>query len=147
MHEQKIQVLQGTVSKLLRRGASSNLKKALGKIHPADIAHLFRYFEPEQQKKLLELVPDIDRAADVVSELEPEAWPALAQLLDKDYLIAIVHEMADDDSAVFIRSLPDDLAEEILGDMHDEQSEEVERLLGYDEDTAGGIMSTDVFFS
>ncbi len=54
--------------------------------------------------------------------------------------------MADDDSAVFIRSLPDDLAEEILGDMHDEQSEEVERLLGYDEDTAGGIMSTDVFF-
>ncbi len=145
MHEQKIQVLHGTVSKLLRRGAVTNLKKALGKIHPADIAHLFRYFELNDQKTLLELMPDVERAADVLSELEPETWPQLANLLNKDYLMAVLHEMADDDSAVFIRSLSDELAEEILSDLHDEQSEDVEKLLGYDEDTAGGIMSTDVF--
>ena len=145
MHEQKIQVLHGTVSKLLRRGAVTNLKKALGKIHPADIAHLFRYFELSDQKTLLELMPDVERAADVLSELEPETWPQLANLLNKDYLMAVLHEMADDDSAVFIRSLSDELAEEILSDLHDEQSEDVEKLLGYDEDTAGGIMSTDVF--
>lgn len=146
MHEQKMQVLQGTVRKLLRRGASSNLKKALGKIHPADIAHLFRYFELHEQKTLLDLVPEPELAADVMAELEPETWPKLAELLDKDYLISIVHEMADDDSAVFIRSLPKELAEEILTELHDDQSEDVEHLLGYDEDTAGGIMSTDVFF-
>ena len=146
MHEQKMQVLQGTVSKLLRRGATTNLKKALGKIHPADIAHLFRYFELYEQKTLLELIPDLDHAADVLAELEPETWPQLAVLLDKPYLVSIVHEMADDDSAVFIRSLPEELAEEILAELHDDQSEDVEHLLGYDEDTAGGIMSTDVFF-
>ncbi|PLX97747.1 MAG: magnesium transporter [Desulfuromonas sp.] len=145
MQEQKIQVLQGTVSKLLRRGANANLKKALGKIHPADIAHLFRYFEPLDQKTLLGLIPDLERAADVLSELEPEAWLQLAELLDKDFLISIVQEMADDDSAVLIRSLPEELAEEILAKMRDEQSVDVEHLLGYDEDTAGGIMSTDVF--
>ena len=145
MHEQKMQVLQGTVSKLLRRGAIINLKKALGKIHPADIAHLFRYFELDEQKTLLELTPDLDRAADVLAELEPESWPQLAALLDKNYLISIVHEMADDDSAVFLRSLPEELAEEILAELHDDQSEDVEHLLGYDEETAGGIMSTDVF--
>ena len=44
--------------------------------------------------------------------------------------------MADDDSAEFIRSLPEPLAEEILEALHDEQSEDVEHLLGYDEDTA-----------
>ncbi len=145
MHEQKIQVLQGTVSKLLRRGATPNLKKALGKIHPADIAHLFRYFELHEQKTLLGLITDLDRAADVMVELEPESWPDLVELLDKNFLISIVHEMADDDSAVFIRSLPEELAEEILQALHDDQSEDVEHLLGYDEDTAGGIMSTDVF--
>lgn len=145
MHEQKIQVLQGTVSKLLRRGATPNLKKALGKIHPADIADLFRHFELHEQKTLLCLIPDIDRAADVMVELEPESWPDLADQLDKDYLVSIVHEMADDDSAVFIRSLSEELAEEILAALHDEQSEDLEHLLGYDEDTAGGIMSTDVF--
>ena len=60
MHEQKMQVLQGTVSKLLRRGAAPNLRKALGKIHPADIAHLLRYFDLKDQKKLLGLVPDFN---------------------------------------------------------------------------------------
>ncbi|NOQ42549.1 MAG: magnesium transporter [Desulfuromusa sp.] len=146
MHEQKMQVLQGSVSKLLRRGATTNLKKALGKIHPADIAHLFRYFELYEQKVLLDLIPVPDQAADVMAELEPETWPQLAELLDKAYLISIVHEMADDDSAVFLRSLSAELADEILAELHDEQSDDVEHLLGYDEDTAGGIMSTDVFF-
>ena len=146
MHEQKMQVLQGSVSKLLRRGATTNLKKALGKIHPADIAHLFRHFELQEQKILLDLIPEPDQAADVMAELEPETWPQLAELLDKAYLISIVHEMADDDSAVFLRSLSAELADEILAELHDEQSEDVEHLLGYDEDTAGGIMSTDVFF-
>jgi len=145
MHEQKMQVLQATVSKLLRRGATSNLKKALAKIHTADIAHLFRYFELPEQKTLLELIPDLERVADVLAELEPESWPKLAELLDKNYLVSIVHEMADDDSAVFLRSLPSDLAEEILTGLHDDQSEDVEHLLGYDEETAGSIMSTDVF--
>jgi len=145
MHEQKIQVLHGTVSKLLRRGAVPHLKKALGKIHPADIAHLFRYFDLNQQKTLLELIQDTKHAAQVLAEMDPDSWPTLADMLDKEHLLSILHEMADDDSALFIRSLDDDLAENILGDLKDEQSEDVERLLGYDEDTAGGIMSTDVF--
>jgi len=145
MHEQKMQVLQGTVSKLLRRNATSNLKKALGKIHPADIAHLFRYFDLHDQKTLLELTPELTRVADVLAELEPDSWPEIAELLDINYLISIVHEMADDDSAVFIRSLPEELAEQILTELHDDQSEDVEHLLAYDEETAGSIMSTDVF--
>lgn len=145
MHEQKMQVLQGTVSKLLRRGAATNLKKALGKIHPADIAHLFRYFDPKDQTKLLGLIPERDQASDVFSELESDSQAKLAQLLEKDFLISLVQLMADDDSAELLRGLPEDFAEEILSALHRDQSDDVEQLLGYDEDTAGGIMSTDVF--
>lgn len=145
MQEQKMQVLQGTVKKLLRRSATSNLKKVFAKIHPADIAHLFRYFDLKEQMILLTLISDIDKAADVFAELESDSWAKLAELLDKDYLISLVQKMADDDSAEVIRNLPEDLAEEILDKLHGEQSEDVEQLLGYEEDTAGGIMSTDVF--
>ena len=144
MHEQKMQLLQGTVSKLLRRGATTNLKKALGKIHPADIAHLFRYFRLKDQKILLSLIPEKEQAADVLSEIESDAQLKLAEILDKDFLISIVQQMADDDGAELIRNLPEELAEEILDALHGDQSEDVEQLLGYDEDTAGGIMSTDV---
>jgi len=146
MHENKMRLLQESISKLLRRDATPNLRKALTKIHPADIAHIFRYFTIQEQKTLLSLIPDLERAADVLAELDPDSWPELAGLLDRDYLVSIVHQMADDDSALFIRSLPDDLAEDLLTEMHDDHSDDVERLLAYDEDTAGGIMSTDVFF-
>ncbi|MEA3545964.1 MAG: magnesium transporter [Thermodesulfobacteriota bacterium] len=146
MHEHKMKVLQGSIRKLLHRGAIPNLKNALGKIHPADIAHLFRYFEYYEQKMLIELVPELGRVADVMAELDADSVPGLAELLDKDYLTSIVREMANDDSAVFIRCLPDELAEEILTHLQDDLSDGTEVLLGYDEDSAGGIMSTDVFY-
>jgi magnesium transporter len=75
-------------------------------------------------------------------------WNLGAQLLvqlDIDTVISILHEMADDDSVELIRNLPDELADAILAAMKNEQSEELEQLLGYEEETAGGIMSTDVF--
>lgn len=145
MHDQGIQVLLGTVKKLLRRDATSNLTKVLTKIHHADIAHLLRYLDAKDQQFLFNLISDREKAADVLSELE---WNIGAQLLEQlniDVAIAILHEMADDDSVELIRNLPEDLADAILAAMKNEQSEELEQLLGYDEDTAGGIMSTDVF--
>jgi len=146
MHEQKMNVLRESIRKLLHRGATINLKNALGKIHPADIAHLFRYFEYHEQKILLELVPELDRVADIMAELEADSVPGLAELLNKDYLVSIVREMANDDSAVFIRCLPDELADEILSQLHDDSTDGTEELLRYAEDSAGGIMSTDVFY-
>ncbi len=145
MHENKMKVLRDSVRKLLHRGATTNLKNALRKTHPSDIAHLFRYFEFHEQKSLLDMVPEIERVADILAELEADSVPGLAVLLDKDYLVTIVREMANDDSAEFIRCLPDELAEDILSQLQDDHEDGTEELLGYDEDTAGGIMSTDVF--
>jgi len=146
MHEQKMKVLRDSVRKLLHRSATANLKNALSKIHPADIAHLFRFFEFDEQRILLELVGEIDRVADVMAELEADSVPDLAVLLDKRFLVSIVRQMANDDSADFIRCLPDDLADSILAQLQDDIDDGTEELLGYAEDTAGGIMSTDVFY-
>ncbi len=146
MHEQKMKVLHDSVRKLLHRSATSNLKNALSKIHPADIAHLFRFFEFHEQITLLDCVPELDRVADIMAELEADSVPGIAVLLDRDYLVKIVRTMANDDSAEFIRCLPDDLADEILAQLQDDIDDGTEELLGYDEDTAGGIMSTDVFY-
>jgi magnesium transporter len=145
MQEQRMQILLGSVRKLLRRGATSHLRKALAKIHPADIAHIFRYLDLKDQTHLLSLITDKSRAADVLSELDWSEGAHLLEKIDRDTIIAILQEMADDDSVELLRNMPDDLAEEILAAMQSEHSEEIEQLLGYDEDTAGGIMSTDVF--
>ncbi len=53
--------------------------------------------------------------------------------------------MPYDDAVDIIRNMPEELAEEILGSMQEEHSEEIEELLRYEEDTAGGIMATEIF--
>lgn len=145
MQEQRIQVLLGTVKKLLRRGANTHLKKALSKIHPADIAHLFRYLDLKEQTQLFGLIPDRAQAAEVLAELDWSDGAQLLEKIDRETIIAVLHEMADDDSVELLRNMPDELAEGILAELKAEHSEEIEQLLGYAEDTAGGIMSTDVF--
>ncbi len=145
MQEQRMQVLLGTVKKLLRRGANTHLSKALAKIHPADIAHLFRFLDLKDQTLLFGLISDKARAADVLSELDWSSGAQLLEKIDRETIITVLQEMADDDSVELLRNMPDEFAEEILAAMQSEHSEDIEQLLGYDEDTAGGIMSTDVF--
>lgn len=143
--DQKLQMLLDTVRKLIRRGAYPNLTKVVAKSHPADVAHLFRYLDLKEQRILFNLIDDTETAAYVLSELEPATGAQLLEQIDKETITAVLQEMPYDDAVEIIRDMPEELAAEILGIMQDEHSEEIEQLLQYEEDTAGGIMSTDVF--
>ena len=143
--DQKLQILLDTVRKLIRRGASPNLTKVIGKSHPADIAHLFRYLDPKEQKILFNLIEDPETAAYVLSEVDHASGALLLEQIDKETITEVLQEMPYDDAVDIIRNMPEELAEEILTIMQDEDSEEIEQLLLYDEDTAGGIMSTEIF--
>ncbi|HXV20156.1 MAG TPA: magnesium transporter [Desulfuromonadales bacterium] len=143
--DQKLQMLLDTVRKLIRRGAYPNLTKVVAKSHPADVAHLFRYLDLKEQRILFNLIDDTETAAYVLSELDPATGAQLLEQIDKETITAVLQEMPYDDAVEIIRDMPEELAAEILGIMQDEHSEEIEQLLQYEEDTAGGIMSTEVF--
>lgn len=143
--EQKLQRLLETVRRLLRRGAYPNLSKLVCKIHPADIAHLFRYLEQKEQRLLFNLISDPEVAGYVLAELDHAVSAQLLEQLNKQQILVILQNMPTDDAADIIQNLPEDLAAEILSLMKDEDSEEIEELLQYDEDTAGGIMSSETF--
>ncbi|HEY7745833.1 MAG TPA: magnesium transporter [Desulfuromonadales bacterium] len=143
--DQKLQILLETVRKLIRRGAYPNLTKVVAKSHPADVAHLFRYLDLKEQRILFNLIEDTETAAYVLSELEPATGAQLLEQIDKETITAVLQEMPYDDAVEIIRDMPEELAAEILGIMQDEHSEEIEQLLQYEEDTAGGIMATEVF--
>jgi magnesium transporter len=143
--DQKLQMLLDTVRKLIRRGAYPNLTKVVAKSHPADVAHLFRYLDLKEQRILFNLIDDTETAAYVLSELDHATGAQLLEQLDKETITAVLQEMPYDDAVEIIRDMPEELAQEILGIMQDEHSEEIEQLLQYEEDTAGGIMSTEVF--
>jgi magnesium transporter len=117
----------------------------LDKIHPADIAHLFRYLDLKDQKVLYNLISDTEVAATVLSELDPGTGAQLLEHLDKETVTEVLQEMPSDDAVEIIRGLPEELAEEILQTLQEEDSSEIEKLLEYEEDTAGAIMATETF--
>jgi magnesium transporter len=143
--DQKLQMLLDTVKKLIRRGAFPHLTKVIVKSHPADIAHIFRYLDLKDQRTLFNLIENPETAAYVLSELDHGTGAQLLEQIDKQTITEVLQEMPYDDAVDIIRNMPEELAEEILGIMQDKDSDEIEQLLLYDEDTAGGIMSTEIF--
>ncbi|PNU19846.1 magnesium transporter [Geothermobacter hydrogeniphilus] len=143
--EPKLQRLLETIRRLLRRGATQNISRLLGKIHPADIAHLYRYLDPKEQQELFNLIREPEVAGEVLAELDHAFSARLLEQLTGVQISIILQNMPYDDAADIVQNLPEDLAAEVLNLMKDEDSEEIEGLLQYEEDSAGGIMSTEIF--
>jgi magnesium transporter len=146
MHTKKFDITLRSVKRLLDRKANLNILNILEKTHPADIAHLFRHLSEDEKKKLFIIVrANETMAAEVVSEMGEPLWEELIRDLDPKETSEIVQEMDSDDAADLLGILEEDKAREILHLMEDTQSStEVEKLLNYDEDTAGGIMNPQV---
>jgi magnesium transporter len=143
MTERGYELLQGTVERLLRRNATVSLIKILNKSHPADIAYLLKLLSERHARTIFELLPDIETAGDVLSEMEEGFRPTFLQTLDVDRLVEILSAMPGDDTAAVMADLPEPLREQVLTKMTDEETEEVSELLSYPEETAGRIMTTE----
>lgn len=147
MEVQKSRVLAGSLRKLLRRNARGHVLNLLGKLHPGDIANLFQELTAREQFSAFEaLITEKRRiAAEVVNELGPERGLHLLLALTPQQMAKVLQELETDDRAVLIAGLPPDVAESVLEHMRVEQSVEVQGLLQYPEETAGRIMTPNVF--
>jgi magnesium transporter len=143
--EKRQRVLVDTALRLIRRGATANIKKILGKTHPADIAAVFQSLVRHDQKYLFDLIETDAGRAEVLSELKPDVYVPLLGCYEPAALVPILHEVASDDLADVLGNLPEEFAQAILQKMEKSSSEEVEELMRYGDDTAGGIMSPDFF--
>jgi len=116
---------------------------ALPELHPADIADVIERAPHEDRERLFNLLPD-DIKPDVLAELESAAGSEVIESLTNLELSDIVEEMAPDDAADVLADLDEERSEKVLELMEEEESADVRKLMTYDEDTAGGIMTTDV---
>ena len=139
-------VLLDTLRRLHRRGAVENITKLIRKTHPADLAWVFRSLPPDEQKDIFEIIARTDLVSDFLSELDTSIMVELVSGLSPEFTARIVSRMASDDAADLLEALPEDLAREIRDHMEREEREEVEELLKYDPETAGGIMSPDFMY-
>ena len=136
-------ILVDSVKRLLRRGAISHLGKIVNKTHGADLSVLFRSLSLAQQRKLFDMITDVEQKGIMFSELEEDIFQDLIEDMPVEAIVEILESMPADDVADIIGRLPEDRSQDILDKMKKAESEEVEDLLRYDDDTAGGIMVPD----
>jgi magnesium transporter len=136
-------VLLDTVRRLNRRGAVAHLLKLLQKRHPADMAWVFRHLTPEERDKVFNIIAQTEMVGEFLSEVDDSIMLDLVQDLTPKYMVAVISEMASDDVADLLEALPEEKANEIRQLMVKEDREEVDELLQYHPETAGGLMSPD----
>ncbi len=123
------------------RTVSSRSK--LGQMRPADLADLIEDLSGREQEALLELLePEV--AADVLEEMESPELVALFRGLDADKAADYLELMEPDEGAEVLRELSDDHRESVLSEMSEEASDNLRLIASYDDESAGGIMNTDM---
>ena len=145
--QRRIDVVLDSVKRLLRIGATANLLNLLQKQHPADLAQVFgALLETERHSVFSLLVERSPRLAmETVSEMGPEEGAKLLTGRSAEEVAKLLQELPSDDAAALIDYLPEELQTEVLELMRRRESQEVESLLEYGEQTAGRIMNPQVF--
>ncbi|NOR11195.1 MAG: magnesium transporter [Desulfovibrionaceae bacterium] len=136
-------VLLDTIRRLNRRNATDRVMKLINKTHPADIAWVFRHLSPVERSTIFNIVAQSSEVADFLSELDLAIMLELVEDLTPKFMVAIIKEMATDDAADLLEALPDEFANEIRQLMGKEDREEVDELMQYHPESAGGLMSPD----
>jgi len=136
-------VILDTVRRLNRRGAVGHLLKLLDKTHPADMAWVFRHLSPAERQDIFHVIAQTDQVGEFLSEVDLAIMLELVHDLSPKFMVAVISEMASDDVADLLEALPEDMANEIRRLMEKEDREEVDELLQYHPETAGGLMSPD----
>ncbi|MCL6106590.1 MAG: CBS domain-containing protein [Actinobacteria bacterium] len=114
----------------------------LALLHPADIADIANELSPEERVAVLESLED-EVAADTVEEMHPHFQAALLNDMNERKAAIILSNMDPDDAADLLADLPEEKAASLLSSMRRKEARDVQQLLSYEEDTAGGIMTTE----
>jgi magnesium transporter len=127
----------------LRRLRLNISYQRLEDLHPADLADIVEELGPAGREAIFETL-DTEVAADALSEVEdPKMQAAILESLEPEKAADIVEEMAPDEAADVLAELEDETSEEILDEMDSTGKTEVEELLEFKEDSAGGMMNTE----
>jgi magnesium transporter len=143
MQGDRSKILIDSIKRLLRRDATPHLRKIVNKTHAADLSVVFHSLSIPNQHKLFDMIEETEQKGALFSELDEDAFLALNEGIELDDVVEIFEHMPTDDVADLIGRLPDEMSDAIIKRMKKESSEEVEGLLHYGDDTAGGIMVPD----
>jgi len=117
-------------------------RQMVSELHPADIADIISQVSHKDGASFFKDL-DVETAAEALSELQPDVQTAIITGMDSEKAADIIEEMSPDRAADILSDLPMDKAKEILEHIEKEEAEDIQELLSHEEDTAGGLMTTE----
>lgn len=130
------------IRKALEAGRLKRVAKTLRRMHPAKVAGLLEALPPSERLAVWSMV-DTERAGKVLTYLHDEIRIRLARELDLDDLVASAQHLELDDLVDLIQSLPGELGSRLMQATSGTRREQLESMLSYPEDSAGGLMNAD----
>src|ERR1700749_4030065 len=122
----------------------AELQLVLQDYHASEIALLFEKLPLEAKERIINILPT-DVASEVIAEMHEEQDPGELLIgLHPEKRSEIIEELDYDDATDIISQLDEDEQEEILEDLDQEDADSIRALLKYDEDTAGGLMDSEI---
>ena len=145
MFKHEITILKDTFGRLLRRNAEINLIKLINKTHPADLAIVFRYFNDEEQTQIFNLMSNNDQTIEFLIELDDTLIANLLNIEKPERIVELIQNASANDQSYILGILEEHRSQSVIDLLKSEEQEEFEETMGYPEDSAGAMMTTDIF--
>lgn len=129
----------------LRRVKLRITHQRLEKMHPADLADIMEDLSPVERQAIISSL-DEQSAADTLGEMDSRLISQIVEKLDPERAADIIEEMEPDKAADVLAGLSPELSRDVLGGMPGKEAREVQALLRYEENSAGGMMNPDLIF-
>lgn len=114
----------------------------LARLHPVEIARLAESLSYHHGSDIIEALDD-ESAAEMLEEMSAEDQARIIGEMDEERAADILEWMSPDEAADVLGDLPEEKAEDLLNRMEGEEQADVAELLPYEDDTAGGLMTTE----
>lgn len=117
-------------------------QRKLSEIHPSDLADILEELDRRERAYVFGTL-DVETQADALEEVDDKTRVSIIEELPEERAADIIEEMEPDEAVDLLQDLPDEKKRDLIEDMEEDARKEVEELLKFEEETAGGIMTTD----
>ena len=133
------------LKELIEAKDEAQVRADIHDLHPADIAELINELDDTDDALFVLHLLDDETTADVLVELEEDERADLLEMMPNETIAKTLEQMDANDAVDLIQELDEEDQEDIIKHIDDvEQAGDIVDLMQYDEDTAGGLMSTEM---
>ncbi len=132
-----------TLNNALDSGSFNRVAKMLNTLSHQDVAHLIESSPPKIRQTLWRMV-DTKHEGEILPFLSEDIQSDFLESMNVDQVVALTEGLKSDDIADLLQNLPNRIIQEVLQSMDKQDRDRVERVINYPEDSAGGLMSTEL---